>query len=130
MLYGDRSISIAPLYDAICTAELTVVEELEPWGQTVAAPMSVDTIMGMRLGSTFEIRQVSRDDTSLLARQCGLTPRYLLRRVGLLSERVLDQIGEVVDLTIGRWPEIERTVADTASLIRSQTERVASGLAR
>lgn len=124
LLYGKDSISVAPIYDALCTDGIAVTDQPEPWGREPAAPTPLDRIMGLRIGATFDIRRVSDVDLAVLARECGLTPRYARSRLEKLAEAVLDRIPVVADAVRNDWPQTERAIEHALPLIREQVRRV------
>jgi serine/threonine-protein kinase HipA len=79
VLYSSdlRGLSLAPLYDIVCTTAYNLSREL-----------------GMRIGSTRNIENITRDDFILMGCSAGLSTKHtlsLLAEVGELAHAALDE---------------------------------------
>jgi serine/threonine-protein kinase HipA len=106
---GDRTISLAPMYDVMSTTHYDG-----------AGGRNVDTELGLFIASQVDILDVTTDDLVAEAGRWGMRTAHATRTVSDLADAVLAAIDRTVDLFDGAVPAalVERIVARTMSFAR------------
>ena len=125
LLYDDSGQArIAPMYDALCTYELTFREESGPW-DTPTGPQAHTRELSLRIGSAALIDQVSMEDWSGFARECGFTAAFVRRRVRQLAESTREALHVVIEQLSGQYPAVERAAGVFSAGVRMQLNNTA-----
>jgi len=106
---GDRTISLAPMYDVMSTTHYDG-----------AGGRNVDTELGLFIASQVDILDVTTDDLVAEAGRWGMRTAHATRTVSDLADAVLAAIDRTLDLFDGAVPAalVERIVARTMSFAR------------
>lgn len=126
LLYTEaQGLRIAPLYDCLCTSGIVArPSESLPYGENRPVVALLSTELGLRIGDAADIREITADDWSALARQCGMTPRFVVGRIRELAEAVRASAPAVADAVVTEYPKSEASVLHVVREIEQQGARL------
>lgn len=108
----DGSLTIAPLYDILCTASIRMREGgSSGWEREPTVEVELDRELALRIGAAERLDDL-RDEhwLDLGQRQMGLTRRYAARVVEDVRGRLLDALRPTADRLLNDVPEAELAI--------------------
>lgn len=126
LLYTQtQGIRIAPLYDCLCTSNITMKQSVSlAYQESTPADILLSTELPLRVGTATDIRRITRSDWSSMATQSGMTPRFLLNRVGEMADAVRESSVEVADAVVSVFPKADNAVTHTIQQVERQISRI------
>jgi len=104
-LYQDDGLlEISPLYDSLCTRNLTFEADNGPGWVNKTEPAMHTRDLSLRIGNAQQINHVTLEDWEYFAQECGFTKAFIRRRLKLQSERVSDRLESVVESVLEEIP--------------------------
>ena len=107
LLHRDDGIVLAPLYDLLCT---------------VAYP-DLSPTFAMKIARRGALAEFRPGDWDSFAKEAGLAPPFVRRRVAELVNSALEHRNQVVE-QLAQSPAIERALQDYADLIQRRAEKL------
>lgn len=120
----DGTLEIAPLYDCLCTYDLTFESNDTVAWDRGSGPAAHTRDLSMRIGNAVQIDRVDMKDWESFAEECGFTQAFIRRRVRLLAESVGQYLQPTVDAVLDVVPAAAQAGARIAEGVSRQVDAV------